>query len=124
MWGQVNVPVWDEGRTGVGAVEHAGEVGAGGGVHELLLRCLFHDAVRGLQCQDGPVDAHWVPYLDGRREGRLRRHRFEVLPPLRARITTARRPALAGKTTRDCLGVPGPALDHLSGTAKPLVCCV
>mmetsp|Transcript_20819 Transcript_20819/g.45620 ORF Transcript_20819/g.45620 Transcript_20819/m.45620 type:complete len:208 (+) Transcript_20819:415-1038(+) len=75
-----------EGDAGVGAVEHAREVGAGGGVHELLLGRLLHHAVALRQRVDGAVDGDGVADLDGRGEGVLRLARLEVLEPALVRL--------------------------------------
>jgi len=48
----------------VRAVEHAGAVGARGGVHQLLLRRLLDDAVCVGQREDGAVDGDGVADLD------------------------------------------------------------
>ena len=47
-------------RTGVGAIEHARQVGARGGVHEFLLRRLLHDAIRRLYGMKGHQILRWM----------------------------------------------------------------
>mmetsp|Transcript_26496 Transcript_26496/g.44362 ORF Transcript_26496/g.44362 Transcript_26496/m.44362 type:complete len:543 (+) Transcript_26496:450-2078(+) len=74
-----------EGDAGVRAVEHSGEIGAGGGVHQLLLARLLHHAVALGEGVDGAVDGDGVADLDGRGEGVLRLDALEVLPPLHVR---------------------------------------
>mmetsp|Transcript_15533 Transcript_15533/g.43465 ORF Transcript_15533/g.43465 Transcript_15533/m.43465 type:complete len:247 (+) Transcript_15533:180-920(+) len=71
-----------EGHASMGAVEHAGEVGPGGSVHELLLRGLLHDAVALLERQDGTINGHRVTDLDGRGKGGGSLHRLKALKRL------------------------------------------
>ena len=66
---------------GVGAVVHAGAVGAGGRVGELVLGGLLHRSVEGLERFDGALDAHRASDLDGGGEGGLRLHRRVLLEP-------------------------------------------
>ena len=66
---------------GVGAAVHAGAVGAGGRVGELVLGGLLHRSVEGLERFDGALDAHRASDLDGGGEGGLRLHRRVLLEP-------------------------------------------
>ena len=55
-------------HAGLGAVVHSGPVRARGGVRQLLLARLLHRALERLERPDGPLDAHRIPDLDGRRQ--------------------------------------------------------